>query len=185
MTQPTWRADPLIFGHGPGLFEIFLEPTCPYSCRAFGKLDALLALAGEDKITIKFRFVSQPWHMFSGLLVRCVLASSTLPGGKDNARTVLAAIAEKREEFEFDHHFGGANLDATPRQIIDRLEAYSGIDLWDAFVIPDLDKEIKWHAKYARQNGIHVSPTFMVNGLVQPDFGSGDPVEKWAERLLG
>ena len=185
MTAAPWHAAPLSFGHGPALFEMFLEPTCPYSCRAFGKFDALLDAAGADAITVKLRFVSQPWHMLSGLLVRCVLASSTLPGGKDNARTVLAAIAERREEFEFDQHFGGANLDVTPRQIIDRLEAYSGIALWDAFVIPDLDKEIKWHAKYARQNGIHVSPSFMVNGLVQPDFGSGDPVEKWAERLLG
>jgi hypothetical protein len=184
MTETAWHADPLTFGHGPRLFEIFLEPTCPYSCRAFGKLDALMDFAGADAITIKLRFVSQPWHMLSGLLVRCALAASTLPAGKEAAKTVLAAIAAHREEFEFDQHFGGANLDATPRQIIDRLEAYSGIALWDAFSIPGLDKEIKWHAKYARQNGIHVSPTFMVGGLVQPDFGSGDPIEKWAERLM-
>jgi protein-disulfide isomerase len=45
-----------------------------------------------------------------------------------------------------------------------------------AFARPELQDEIKWHCKYARQNGIHVSPTFMVNGLVQPDLGSGDDV---------
>jgi hypothetical protein len=33
--------------------------------------------------------------------------------------------------------------------------------------IPELDREVKWHCKYARQNGIHVSPTFMIDGLVQ------------------
>ena len=43
MTQPSWRADPLVWGHGPRAFEVFLEPTCPFSARAFGKLDALLA----------------------------------------------------------------------------------------------------------------------------------------------
>jgi len=185
MPQSAWTADPLTFGHGPRLFEIFLEPTCPYSCRAYGKLDALLAAAGEDAITIKLRFVSQPWHMLSGLLLRCILAASTLPGGKESARHLLATIAAHREEFEFEHHFAGPNLDATPRQIIDRLEAYSGLPLWDAYAIPDLDKEIKWHCKYARQNGIHVSPSFMVNGLVQPDLGSGDDVGKWVERVLG
>ncbi|MCX5511916.1 thioredoxin [Kaistia algarum] len=185
MTLSAFRADPLTFGHGPRVFEMFLEPTCPYSCRAFAKVDALLEAAGEDKITVKLRFVSQPWHMLSGLLVRCVLAASSLPGGKETARTVLAAIAAHREEFEFDHHFGGANLDATPRQIIDRLIAYSGIPLWDAYAARELEKEIKWHAKYSRQNGIHVSPTFMVDGLVQADLGSGDEVGKWAERLRG
>ena len=55
----------------------------------------------------------------------------------------------------------------------------------EAFAIPDLDKAIKWHCKYARQNGIHVSPTFMIDGLVQADIGSRDTVESWAERALG
>lgn len=43
---------------------------------------------------------------------------------------------------------------------------------------------MKWHAKYARQNGIHVSPTFMIDGLVQGDMSSGDPVADWVSRLL-
>ena len=51
-------------------------------------------------------------------------------------------------------------------------------------MIPDLDREIKWHCKYSRQNGIHVSPTFMVDGLVQSEMSSGDPVSSWVERLL-
>ena len=42
MTDSEWRADPLKWGHGPELFEVFLEPTCPYSEVAFGKLDELL-----------------------------------------------------------------------------------------------------------------------------------------------
>ncbi len=64
------------------------------------------------------------------------------------------------------------------------LEGYSGIQLRDAFAIPDLDREIKWHSKYARQNGIHVSPTFMIDGLVEAKMSSGDAVSDWASRLL-
>ncbi len=63
-------------------------------------------------------------------------------------------------------------------------EGYSGVKLAGAFAIPDLDREIKWQCKYARQNGIHVSPTFMIDGLVQPDMSSGDAVADWASRLL-
>jgi hypothetical protein len=184
MTQHTWRADPLAWGHGPRVFEVFLEPTCPFSVRAFGKLDDLLAQAGEDHITVKIRLQSQPWHMYSGVIVRCIVAASTLPGGKQTAKSVMAAVATHRETFEFDHHCRGPNMDATPNDIIERIEGYSGVKLAEAFAIPDLDREIKWHCKYARQNGIHVSPTFMIDGLVETGMSSGDAVSDWVMRLL-
>jgi protein-disulfide isomerase len=183
-TIEAWRAEPLAWGRGPRQFEMFLEPTCPFSVRAFGKLDETLAAAGPDKITIKIRLQSQPWHMYSGVIVRCVVAASTLPTGKEAAKAVLAAVAAHREEFEFTRHCAGPNMDATPKQIIERLENYSGLKLADAFAIPNLDREIKWHTKYARQNGIHVSPTFMIDGMVQPDMSSGDKVSDWVSRLL-
>ncbi|MBV9115524.1 MAG: thioredoxin [Hyphomicrobiales bacterium] len=183
MTEPAWRADPLHWGHGPVLFEVFLEPTCPFSVRALSKLDSLLDQAGEDRVTIKIRLQSQPWHMYSGVIVRCILAASTLELGKEAAKRVMLAVAKHREEFEFEHHCRGSNLESTPNEIIARIEGYSGIRLAGAFAIPDLDREIKWHCKYARQNGIHVSPSFMIDGLVRADMGSGDTVADWVSRL--
>lgn len=185
MTDSNWHADPLSWGHGPHVFEIFLEPTCPFSVKAFNKLDELLNAAGAEHITIKIRLQSQPWHMYSGVITRCILAASTLPEGKQAAKKVMAAVAAHREEFEFEKHAGGANMDVTPRQIIEKIEQYSGISLAEAFALPTLDREIKWHCKYARQNGIHVSPTFMVDGLIQPALSSGDAVEVWVKALLG
>lgn len=179
------QAQPLEWGHGPRIFEVFLEPTCPFSVKAFNKLNALLEQAGEDKITVKIRLQSQPWHLFSGVIVRCILAASTLPEGKAAARKVMQAVADRREEFEFTDHCSGPNMQATPEEIIARIERYSGVQLADAFARPELQTEIKWHCKYARQNGIHVSPTFMVDGLVQPDLGSGDEIAVWVTRLLG
>ena len=183
MTNAAWHAEPLSWGHGPRIFEVFLEPTCPFSVRAFNKLDAFLIQAGEDRVTIGIRLQSQPWHMYSGVLVRCILAASTLAGGRETARKVMAAIGAHREEFEFAHHAGGPNMDVTPNELIERLERYSGVALKEAFAIPDLDREIKWHCKYARQNGIHVSPTFMIDGLVQADMSSGDDVEAWVRKI--
>jgi hypothetical protein len=179
-----WHADPLVWGHGPRVFEVFLVPTCPFSVKAFGKLDELLDQAGEDRITIKLRLQSQPWHMYSGVIVRCIVAASTLHSGKAAAKAVMAAVAAHREEFEFERHCSGPNLDAAPNDIIARIERYSGVKLAEAFAIPDLDREVKWHAKYSRQNGIHVSPTFMIDGLVQADMSSGDAVDDWVSRLL-
>ena len=180
----TLHADPLVWGHGPKVFEVFHEPTCPYSVRAFNKFDALLALAGEDNMTLKIHLHSQPWHMYSGLIVRYILAASTLPEGKAAAKAVLKAVADHREEFEFTDHCAGPNLDATPNDILARLKAYSGVDAYAPFARPELQNAIKWHCKYSRQNGIHVSPTFMIGGLVQPDIGSGDDIGEWARRIL-
>jgi Thioredoxin len=178
-----WRADPLVWGYGRTVFELFLEPTCPFSVKAFGKIDDLLGQAGEDHITVKLRLHSQPWHMYSGVIVRCILAASTLESGKTAAKSVMAAVATHREEFEFDRHCAGSNLDATPNDIIGRIERYSGVKIAEAFAIHDLDREVKWHCKYARQNGIHASPTFMIDGLVRADMSSGDPVADWLLRL--
>src|SRR5689334_9121642 len=98
-TIKPWRADPLAWGRCMRQFEMFLEPTCPFSARAFGKMDETLDAAGPDNITVKIRLQSQPWHMYSGVIVRCILAASTLPAGRDAAKAVLAAVATHREEF--------------------------------------------------------------------------------------
>ena len=70
MTQSPSPVAALVWGHGPRIFEAFLEPTCPYSGRTFGKLDELLATVGESNMTLKIRLHSQPWHMFSGVIER-------------------------------------------------------------------------------------------------------------------
>lgn len=178
-----WRADPLTWGHGPQTLEVFLEPTCPFSGRAFGKLDDLLAAAGEDRLTVTIRLLSQPWHLFSGIVVRAILAASTTADGKAAAKKVLAAVVAQREAFEFESHCAGPNLDATPNDIVARIEDYSGVPIAEAFALADLDREMKWQAKYARQNGAHMTPTFMIGGLVDPALGSGDPIAAWLEAL--
>ncbi len=182
-SEPRRRADPLEWGHGPKILEVFVEPTCPFSAKAFGKLDELLARAGEARLTVRIRLQSQPWHLFSGVVTRAILGASTTGGGRQAARDVMAAVFAHRESFEFTDHCTGANMQTTPDELIARIEALSGVPIAASFRIADLDREIKWHAKYARQNGIHVSPTFMIDGLVQGDMGSGDSIEQWLEKL--
>ncbi len=178
-----WRAEPLTWGQGSRVFEVFLEPTCPFSAKAFGKLDETLQTAGADNITVRIWLHSQPWHLFSGVIVRCALAASTLADGKGAAKKVLAGVAAHREEFEPADHCSGPLLAASPADIIARVEKYSGLKLGDAYALSKLDQEIKRHTKYARQNGVHVSPTFMIDGLVHNDMSSGDAVSAWVSRL--
>ncbi|HHY48733.1 MAG TPA: thioredoxin [Alphaproteobacteria bacterium] len=183
MTDVQSRIDPLVWGHGPRLLEAFLEPTCPYSGRSFPKLFEVLDELGEDRITLRIWLHSQPWHMYSGVIVRAIFAAATLPAGKEAARTALAAVVANREEFEFEGHATGPNREATPNDIIRRLEAHSRLALKDAFDLPGLDKAVRRDTRYARQNGIHVSPSFMIDGFVEPGMSSGDAVADWVARL--
>ena len=183
MTNASWTAAPLVWGRGPRLFELFIEPTCPYSVKAWGKIPELMDRLGPDRLTVRIWLNSQPWHLVSGIVIRCILAASTLPDGRDAARTVMEAAMAHREEFEFEKHWGGPNLDRTPRQLIAQLEAYSGLKLFDAYSMPDLDREMKRHAKFCRQNGAHVTPTFMIDGIIDPAISSGDAVDQWAAKL--
>ncbi len=173
----------LTWGHGPRTLEVFLEPTCPFSARAFGKLDELLARAGEDRLTLRIRLLAQPWHCFSPTIVRAVLAALTTAGGQSSAKAVLAAVFSHREAFEPADHCTGPVLDRSPREVLALIEQYSAVPVAAAFEHPALTQEMKWQARYARQNGIHVTPTFMIDGLVVPDMGSGDPVDAWLARL--
>jgi protein-disulfide isomerase len=54
---------PIELGHGKTELEVFLEPTCPFSKRTFEKFEPLLEAAGADRLSIRVRFLSQPWHL--------------------------------------------------------------------------------------------------------------------------
>ena len=97
----------------------------------------------------------------------------------------MAAVFADREEFEFEDHRTGPNLDTSPNALIRRIEQRSGVPLADAFQIPGLERVVKHHTKYSRQNGIHESPTFMVNGLVNPSMSSGQNVDEWLDKIFG
>ena len=124
---------------------------------------------GEDRATLHIRLISQPWHLFSGVVTRAVLAASTTEGGREAARTVMRAVYDHREEFEFEDHCAGPNLDAAPNQILARIEASGGVALAQAFAIPGSTRD-QVALPLRAANGIHVSPTFMIDELVAPEL---------------
>lgn len=180
-----WSADPLIWGNGERQLEVFLEPTCPFSARAFAKFDDLLEKAGPDNLSIRIWLHSQPWHLFSGIVCRTILAASTGASGKKDAKQVMSAIFANRDDFEFEDHRTGPNLDTTPNNLIHRIEQKSGVGLAENFQLSGLEKELKIHTRYARQNGIHESPTFIIDGLIDSGMSSGQTVDEWHQRIFG
>ncbi len=179
-----WSADPLIWGVGGRLLEVFLEPTCPFCARTFLKLDDLLDRSGYEELSIRIWLHSQPWHLFSGFICRAIVAASTSTSGREAAKQVMAAVFAGRDDFEFEDHRSGPNLDTSPNALIKRIEERSNVPLAEAFQIPGLERVVKQHTRYSRQNGIHESPTFMVNGLINPSMSSGQDVDEWLEKIF-
>lgn len=175
--------DNLAWGYGPRTVDVFLEPTCPFCSLAFGKLKALLELVGEDAITLRIFMHSQPWHTFSPVVVRAILAASATEGGRNAAYLVMEEVFENREEFICIDHCSGPNLDKSPADILSRLEALTGLELRAGYERKEVTDVMKRHARIARQNGVHMSPTFIVDGLINDKISSGDPVSKWKTDL--
>jgi hypothetical protein len=181
--MPEMTVHPLSWGEGPQVFEAFLDPVCPFAAKAFPKLFELFDRVGPERMTLKLRLQPQPWLIFSGFFTRAIFAAATLPEGREAARRLMQTLIDRREVFLIEKNCGGPNFDITLNQLIDKLEAESGLALRHPFMFAELDKEVRWHVRYARQNGIHVTPSFMIDGLVRPEFGSGDEVDTWAEAL--
>src|SRR5262249_44023103 len=94
-----------------------------------------------------------------------------------------AGIYRHREEFEFEGHCSGANMQRTPTDILKHISELAGVDLTAAFCWKSVDQALRWHVKYARQTGVHVSPTFAVNRIIEPAMSSGQTVEEWLQIL--
>ncbi|MEQ9691725.1 MAG: thioredoxin [Bauldia litoralis] len=179
MTASPQPPAPLVLGHGATELEVFLEATCPHSKRAFDKLQPLLDAVGPDVLTIQIRFVPQSWHLYSGVVTRAILAASATEGGAEAGLKALAGVFRNRADFEFDGHHSGPNMNRTPAEILAAIADLAGVDLAEAWTWNSVTQALKWHIKYARQNGIHVSPTFMVDRIVQSDMGSRQTIEDW------
>jgi protein-disulfide isomerase len=175
--------EPIELGSGKVELEVFIEPTCPFSKRAFEKLPSLLKAVGESELTIKVRFLSQPWHLSSAVVTRCILAATATVGGKQAGLAAMNAVYNHREEFESEDHCSGAGMQRSAEQTIAYVSDLCGIDLFEAFRLKSVDQALRWHTKYCRQNGVHVSPSFAVNGLVNNAMSSGQTVEEWAKEL--
>ena len=144
MKSQNYNFAPFEWGKGEHILEMFLEPTCPYSAKAFNKIDALLAESGENQFKVIVRFHSQPWHLFSGIVIRAILAASTMEDGRNKAISVMKAVFSHREDFEFIDHCSGPNLTATPNDIIRRISTLSGCDVSATFQNKNLQNHQGW-----------------------------------------
>lgn len=196
--QPSLR--PLIIAgrhDAPHTLDIFLDFVCPFSAKLAlaidGVLKPLLGPGGqyEGKVKAIFRPQVQPWHASSTLTHEAALAVVRV--SPENFWSFSLALFKRQTEY-FD--IPASTL--TPVQIRENLAqlvtGVIGSSLTDDFRellklkgTPNggvaVTEDLKYTIKFSRQNGIHVSPTVLWDGLVANEISSSWGEKEWTEFL--
>jgi len=190
--QPLFR--PFVVGRfdAPHTLDLFLDYVCPYSAKMTLALDNILRplFNGgryDGKVKAIIRLQVQPWHSASTLVHEAAVA-------------VVRVAPEKFYEFHLalmnaqQDYFDIPSSQRTPVQTREKLVELAapivGSDKVEAlkFLLQhkttpnggtDVTEDLKYTIKFSRQNGIHVSPTVLWDGLVANEISSGWGEKEW------
>ncbi|KAG7095921.1 hypothetical protein E1B28_006605 [Marasmius oreades] len=194
--QPSLR--PLIIAgspNSPHTLEIFLDYVCPFSAKmALAIENVLRPLFGpngkyEGKVKVVFRNQVQPWHSSSTFVHEASLAVAR--SSPDNFWAFSLALFKRQGEY-----FDIPTSTLTPLQIRAKLAKLAtdvvGSQLSDELSEllklksspnggVDVTDDLKYTVKFSRQNGIHVSPTAMWDGVTANEISSSWSEKEWIE----
>ncbi|KAI0032931.1 thioredoxin-like protein [Vararia minispora EC-137] len=197
--QPSLKS--LIIAGSPGsphTLELFLDYVCPFSRKMTLVVNSVLKPLFDEggkysgKVKVIFRNQVQPWHASSTFVHEAGIAVARAAPEKFWAFSVL--LMERQEEF-----YDIPTSTMTPLQIREKLaEVASQAGLTsvqvkafsDALALKgspnggvSVTDELKYTIKISRQNGIHVSPTVLWDGLVANEISSSWGSKEWADFL--
>jgi protein-disulfide isomerase len=177
-----------------------LDYVCPFSAKLFNTVyttplrQTLLDKYSERVVTI-FRQQIQPWHPSSTLVHEAALA--VLRVAPDKFYDFSAALFAKQADF-FDANVVNETRNATYKRLakiaagvgIDEKEVYGLLEISDKpaedgglNVGNGVTADVKTVVKMNRLVGVHVTPTVVVNGVVNNEISSGWTEKQWEEWL--
>ncbi|WVW78826.1 hypothetical protein I302_100788 [Kwoniella bestiolae CBS 10118] len=189
-------------GTGGQILDIYLDPLCPYSAKITRSLTAnvlpLIRKGGkyEGKLSVVARIYPQPFHYFAVFHTEALIVFGKLY--PDLFWDYLSAIFETQSEY-----FNQPSSSLTPSETRDKL-IHLATDLIEkkhgnagpkSKVFGELrDKlevksspnggneatdDFKYLLKVGRQNGIHITPTALLDGLKDDSVSSSWGKEEW------
>ncbi|KAF8549698.1 hypothetical protein OG21DRAFT_560920 [Imleria badia] len=182
----------------PHTLDVFLDYVCPFSAKISRTIDSVLKpwfdKGGKyyGKVKLIVRLQVQPWHASSTLTHEAALA--VVRASPDNFWVFSRKLFDEQENF-----FDIPSSTLTPLQIREKL-----VDIADS-VIQDKGKveefkellklkgspnggvavtdDLKYTIKFSRQNGVHVSPTALWDGLIANEISSSWGEAEWSKFL--
>ncbi|KAJ6515262.1 hypothetical protein C8R45DRAFT_955860 [Mycena sanguinolenta] len=184
----------------PHTLDIFLDYVCPFSAKLALAIDnVLVPLLGpggkyHGKVKAIFRPQVQPWHASSTFVHEAGLAVAR--AAPESFWAFSLALFKRQGEY-----FDIPTSTCTPLQIREKLTALAE----EAIPVPSsafgrfadllllksspnggtaVTDDLKYTVKFSRQNGIHVSPTVMWDGLIANEVSSSWGEKEWSDFLL-
>ena len=170
--------NPVGFTKGKGIkVELFMDFLCPFSKKAFKTLQKI------DQIQLTLIPYLQPWHPTTFYVLSAAVTVYQI-SGIDTFFKFADILFDHQEEFS-----DSAVFNKTPKEIYSQLQRISdsiGIqkEEFEKRMISDQTTlDIKILQKYGRQNSVHVTPTFAINGIITDEVGSSFTEEQWLKFL--
>ncbi|KAG0150550.1 hypothetical protein CROQUDRAFT_57956 [Cronartium quercuum f. sp. fusiforme G11] len=184
--------------------EFFLDFTCPFSAKIFKSIHQHLIPIIEKnnhhhQISLIIRQVPQPWHHSSTFVHQAAIAVSTILL-RDNPPEIASIKLWKYFGALFEHqaeYFDEPTLVELPISTKQRLAelASSTLQIDPARVLElvslsgsgnagtKIDPTLKLAVRYHRQNGIHVTPTVTLDGIIDPSISSSYTQPEWEKYI--
>ena len=173
--------------------ELWLDYCCPFSRKAYDTMIKRVIPHFEENHPGVLQFVLrhqvQPWHPQSTLTHEAALAVESIDSSKFFEFSSL--VFDNQESFNDENTFNKTRqelyntlADLASRVGVDKAKFLDLLKFSQNNGGTGVTPDLKWFVKVSRQNSIHVSPTALVNGLIDNSISSSWDVEKWKEHLL-
>ncbi|KAK4527351.1 hypothetical protein GAYE_SCF38G5273 [Galdieria yellowstonensis] len=173
----------------PVELQVFLDYCCPYSKTAYLKLMDSILPSLNNQVLFVFQNQIQPWHPQSTLMHEASLAVGLI--AKEKFFDYSRLLFEHQEEF-----FDSNCYEKSRKEIYEELAKLASkiqiphepmMNLLSITASGNSGNQVqmlmKFAIKYSRKLGVHVSPTYFVNGIEDTAAGSAWNKEEWLERL--
>lgn len=186
-------------GSGTHTIELYLDYVCPFSMKMFHTVATQVIpevnQTHPNKVQFVFVHQVQPWHPSSTLVHEAAIAVSQLAPNK--FWEFSSALFQKSEEY-YDSSLWGESRKETYERLAELAYDSASIDKKTFLEYLAIDpqapagqknggnratNDLKLWIKYSRQNGVHVSPTVTIDGIIDNSFDSSLPAEKWLEKI--
>ncbi|KAI9282387.1 thioredoxin-like protein [Umbelopsis sp. AD052] len=173
--------------------EVYLDYTCPFSAKIYKKLrkDVVPYLDNEhpNEVQLIFRQQVQPWHPSSTLVHEAALAVERVDNTKfwEFSDVLFERQTEYYDEAVYtksrNEIYGKlADLATSINVPGDKVLSYLTIRSGEAKNSGNqVTNDLKLQIKIGRQNGIHVSPTVLFDGLRDDSVSSSWELDQWKE----
>ncbi|KAF8728323.1 hypothetical protein AX14_006794 [Amanita brunnescens Koide BX004] len=181
----------------PHTLDVFLDYVCPYSAKMIGTIDSVIKPLVDEggeyygKVKVIFRPQVQPWHATSTYTHEAGLAA--LRASPENFYKFSLTLFDHQREF-YDQpasHLTAFQIRERLRDIAEEVLPEPMVEkFWNLLQLQStpnggigVTDDLKYTIKFGRQNGIHVSPTVLWDGLVANEVSSSWVKNDWIEFL--